>query len=65
MGEQVGYVNVTSGSTSVVIVLKGEISKDCLEELKKLVKSWAERCGVGVRGVTVDLTKIKKKKPKK
>jgi hypothetical protein len=59
------FVSAKSGATSVTIIIRGKISPDCLEELKAIIKKWAEHCGLAIDGVTVKLKKIKKKKKKK
>jgi hypothetical protein len=67
MGEerQSGYVTAKSGSTTVVIYLGGRISPRCLEELRRLIREWAERCNVLISNVGVVKGKKKKKKKKK
>jgi hypothetical protein len=56
MGEGItAAVTAKSGGTAVSIFIRGRITAQCLEELKQLIKDWAENCHLTIDSVNTSL----------
>lgn len=61
MGEGItGNLSAGNKTTAVTIFIKGDITDNCLESLKLLIKAWALQCGVDAQDFTVKLKPFKK-----